>query len=234
MAVGDFVIITDDDIVDKTLGFDCSSQFTSFRANYAGTPVVPATEMDKPVNSYGPLNPFASGGMGTFGKIEMLQTINCIQMFDAGLAADQVARLIQNKLSIPGIPSKPALAGLLAIWYRNQSRFREGTITTRILPQARAGMYLLYLPTWSGKKVENIRDIGIYYIDSLSHQMNVGNKDVSATTTFNVIRGLPLPATLAQSALLLFDFEILPPMSSLWDGEGTLFQIARKSLTAGK
>ena len=227
---GDFVIITDDDIIDKTLGFDCSNQATSFRANYAGQPVTPANSQDKPIQTIGPMNPFASGGMNTFGKIEMMQTINAVQMYDAGVGLDYASRIAENGISFPGIMSKQALSNLLAVWYRNQSKFREGTITTRILPQARAGMYLLYLPTWSGKKVENIRDIGIYYIDSLSHQMNVGGHDVSATTTFNVIRGLPLPSTIAQTALLLFDFEIIPPVSGLWDGEFKILQTARKAL----
>jgi hypothetical protein len=231
---GDFVIITDEDITNKTLGFDCSNQATVFRATYgAGATNLCIYGQDKPIQSVGPLNPFASGGMGTFGKIEMTQAINCTQLFDAGTPEDTIFKTIVNTVSVPGIMSKPALSNLLAVWFRNQSRFREGTITTRMIPYARAGMYLLYLPTMSGKKPENLRDIGIYYIDSIDDHYSISDKEVDATTTFHVIRGLPLPATIAQTALLLFDFEILPPVSGIFDGEfQTLFAV-RKALLGG-
>jgi hypothetical protein len=91
-------------------------------------------------------------------------------------------------------------------------------------------MYLLYLPTFSGKKPDNLRDIGIYYIDSLNQHYNTTDKDVTGATTFNVIRGVPLPTTLAQTALLLFDYEILPPVSGLWDGEFFTMNTARRLL----
>jgi hypothetical protein len=35
----------------------------------------------------------------------------------------------------------------------------------------------------------------------------------------NLIRGVPLPTTLAQTALLLFDFEQIPPATGIADGE---------------
>jgi hypothetical protein len=231
LAGGDFIIVTDDDISDKNLGFDCSNQATSFRATYGGgAGSLTVNEQDRPVKTCGPLNPFASGGVPTFGKIEMTQAINCIQLCDFDSALQWLAKSASNGMGIPGIVSKPALSNLLAVWFRNQSRFREGEITTRLMPYARAGMYLLYLPTMSNKKIENIRDIGVYYIDSVNHSMNVGDKDNTARTTFNVIRGVPLPATQAQSALLLFDFEILPPISGLWDGEYAILSGIRRAL----
>ena len=60
--------------------------------------------------------------------------------------------------------------------------------------------------------------------------MGIGEKDVQAQTTFNVIRGVPLPATVAQTALLLFDFEILPPISGLFDGEYLTLSMAKRIL----
>jgi hypothetical protein len=233
---GDFVVVTDADIEGKSLGFDGSGQATSFRTVYSeGSSTMPADICDKPIQCSGPLNPLASGGVSTFGISEMIESINCTGLYDLGIAADTIlSRIAKTKISSLGIMSKPALSNLLAVWFRNQSRFREGTITTRMMPWARPGMYLLYLPEYSGnKKPENIRDIGIYYIDSLTHNYDLQDEDVTATTTMNVIRGCPLPTTVAQSALLLFDFEVLPPVSGLWDGEYKALQTARAAGVGG-
>jgi hypothetical protein len=233
---GDFVIVTDEDIISKSLGVDCSSQATVFHARYgAGGATTAPDSMDKPIHSVGALNPFASGGMSTFGMIDMMQSINCTHLLNAGTAVSVTERIAKNKLGLPlEMMGKPALANLLATWFRNQSRFREGSITTRYIPYARAGMYLLYLPSLSGRKVENVRDIGIYYIDSLSHAYAIDNETLSFTTTFNVIRGCPLPTTIASTALLLFDWEILPPESGLTDGKLKPLIAARKAVSGGK
>jgi hypothetical protein len=230
---GDFIIITDDMIQEKELGVDCSNQATIFRTKYTnGSSVISASREDKPIMSAGPLNPFASGGMGTFGATEMNQVINCLQLFEAGTTIETVANTAKDKISAIGILSKPALSNQLAVWFRNQSRFREGQVTTQMIPYARAGMYCLYLPSLSGKKPENLRDIGVYYIDSLSHNYSLTNEDISATTTLNLIRGVPLPTDMATAALLLFDFEVLPPMSGLTDGEFAILRALRAASTA--
>jgi len=83
----------------------------------------------------------------------------------------------------------------------------------------------------SGRKPENLRDIGIYYIDSLNHSYSLSNNDVQFTTTFNVIRGVPLPGTISQTALLLFDFEVLPPEGGLFDAELKQLLTLRKGLS---
>lgn len=229
---GDFIILTDDMIQEKSLGFDATNQATIFRAKYtAGGAVIASTKSDRPVQSVGPLNPFASGGMSTFGSQEMIQTFNCLQLFDAGTAVEMPLNIAKEKVGVSGVISKNALSNLLAVWFRNQSRFREGTITSKLIPYARAGMYCLYLPSLSGKKPENLRDIGIYYIDSISHDYSLTNEDVSATTTFNLIRGVPMPMTVAQSAMLLFDWEVLPPVSGLYDGEFAALQSLRRSIS---
>jgi len=227
---GDFIIITDDDIIDKSLGFDSTNQATMFTTTYSSGGVAHAPDMSaKPIHSIGPFNPLASGGIPTFGMREMEQNINCTNLTENGTVGGYAERLIKNKISLKNFAtSKPAFSNLLAVWFRNQSRFREGSVTIRTKAYARAGMYCLYLPSRSGKKPDNIRDIGIYYIDSLSHSYALQNENVSYSTSLNLIRGVPLPASVAQTALLLFDFEILPPESGLFDGEYTALKILRQ------
>jgi hypothetical protein len=226
---GDFVIITDDDIIDKSLGFDSINQYTMFTTTFSSGGVANAPDLAaKPIHSIGPLNPFASGGIPTFGMREMEQNINCTNLIGLGLGTSYAERLLKNKISLKGtIMSQPELGNLLAVWFRNQSRFREGSVSIKPKPWARPGMYCLYLPSKSGKKVDNLRDIGIYYIDSMNHGYSLTNQDVDDTMTLNLIRGVPLPTTVAQSALLLFDFEILPPESGLFDGEYTALKILK-------
>lgn len=229
LSGGDFIIITDEDIMQKSLGFDSTNQCTMFVTTYTSGGVSNAPDLTaKPIHSIGPLNPLASGGIPTFGIREMEQNINCANLVSGGAAMCYAERLIRNRISTNIAMAKPALSNLLATWFRNQSRFREGTVTVKAKGYARPGMYCLYLPSMSGKKVDNIRDIGIYYIDSVAHSYSLQNEDVSQETTLNLIRGVPLPMSLAQSALLLFDFEILPPESGLYDGEYTIMKNIRR------
>ena len=228
---GDFVIITDDMIIDKTLGFDSANQSTVFRSVYAnkGVSNVP-DQRDKGIKSPGPLNPFASGGIPTFGIREMFQSIDCTSLIGLGTTESYVERIGKTMLGIPGKTlSKNHFSNLLATWFRNQSRFREGVVSIKGMPYARAGMYCLYLPSLSGKKVENLRDIGIYYIDSLTHSYSIDNESMNFTTSLNLIRGVPLPTSVAQTALLLFDFEIVPPAAGLGDGEYAALKALRKA-----
>jgi hypothetical protein len=231
---GDFIIITDEIIENKMLGFDSSNQATVFRTVYsskmAGGGVADVT--DRGIKSPGPMNPFASGGIPTFGRREMIQSIDCTSQIGLGIATSYMERIQKNIMGIPGqVLSKNQLSNLLSTWFRNQSRFREGTVTAKNIPYARPGMYCLYLPALSGKKVENLRDIGIYYIDSLSHNYSLENESLSFTTTLNLIRGVPLPLSVAQTALLLFDFEILPPESGIVDGEYSVLKATREALS---
>lgn len=229
---GDFVIITDDMISDKTLGVDSINQATVFRSSYnskANSAGV-ADIQDRGIKSVGPLNPFASGGIPTFGIREMKQSIDCTSLIGLTTASSYAERIAKNLLGIPGLMlSKNHLSNLLATWFRNQSRFREGTLTVKGMPYARPGMYCLYLPSISGKKVENIRDIGIYYIDSLSHSYSLENDSIGFSTTLNLIRGVPLPTSVAQTAMLLFDFEVLPPEVGIADSEYTVLKNLRKA-----
>jgi hypothetical protein len=226
---GDFIIITDDMIEEKSLGFDSINQNTVFHTNFAAGGTTNAADLaDKAIKCPGPLNPFASGGIPTFGLREMFQTIDATNLMGLGTAGSYSERIGKN-FGLPGvITSKAALSNLLAVWFRNQSRFREGSVTCKCIPYARPGMYCLYLPTRSRGYTENLRDIGIYYIDSISHAYSISNTDVTNQTTLNLIRGVPLPATVAQTAMLLFDLEILPPESGLLDGEYELLSSVRK------
>ena len=220
---GDFIIITDDMIHNKTLGYDCVNQKTVFHVHYGSGP-----QFERPIKSTGPLNPFASGGVPTFGVRDMFESFDAANYNTLGIAGQLGSKVLKD---IVGPATTQTLANLLALWFRNQSRFREGTVTTKIIPYARAGMYCLYLPSLSGKKVENLRDIGLYYIDSLSHEYGLSDDSVEFTTTLNLIRGTPIPASIAQTALLLFDWETLPPMSGLFDGEYRILQALRAGIS---
>lgn len=230
---GDFIIITDDIISNYSLGFDSSNQNTVFHTLYACGGVTQAADLtDRSIKCVGPLNPFASGGISTFGIREMFQSIDSTSLEGLGAFASYASRIGKNILGLPfEIVSKNALSNLLAVWFRNQSRFREGTVTIRGMPHARAGMYCLYLPSLSGKKPENLRNIGMYYIDSLSHNYSITNNDIEFTTTLNLIRGVPLPMTVAQTALLLFDFEIIPPDPGILDGAYRTLQAIREGIS---
>jgi hypothetical protein len=208
LLFGDFIIITDEDIQDKRIGVDSTNQKTIFHSRYgAGGAANSPDKNDKPIHSIGPFNPF-----------------------NQGTGSSYVERISKNLFGLPlKMMSKPALSNLLCVWFRNQSRFREGTVTTRFIPYARPGMYCLYLPSVNGKKVENLRDIGIYYIDSISHNYSLENENVSFSTILNLIRGVPLPLTVAQTALWLFDFEVLPPESGTLEGEYKILQALRRS-----
>ena len=229
IAGGDFVIVTDKMIQDKSLGVDSSDQSTIFHTYYASRSAVGMIDADSTgIKSPGPINPFASGGIKTFGFREMFQTVECTNLAAGGLKTSYVERIAKKIFGLPTqIISQDAFSNLLAVWFRNQSRFREGSVTVKGMPWARAGMYCLYLPTHGNGYFENIRDIGIYYIDSLSHDYSLSGTDVSFTTTLNVIRGTPIPWKLSQLFLLLFDWEVLPPESGLFDGEYTLEKLLR-------
>ena len=227
---GDFIILTDDMIHEKSLGFDCVNQNTVFHARYSNGNA--PNKQDRGIKSIGPMNPMASGGIGTFGIREMFQSIDCTSLKGLGASQNYLERIAVNTFGKPNdILPIGALSNLLAVWFRNQSRFREGSITCKAIPYARAGMYCLYLPTLSGKKVDNMRDIGIYYIDSLSHSYSLENDNMEMTTSLNLTRGVPTPTNLAQTALMLFDYETLPPMSGLSDGEYSGLKAARDAIS---
>ena len=233
LAGGDFVIITDDIIHEKTLGFDCINQNTIFHTKYTDNGAINAADTkDKGVKTIGPLNPFASGGMSTFGAREMFSAIDSTSLAGLGAEFSYAERIAKNTFGFPlSIISKNAFSNLLAVWFRNQARFREGSVTVKGMPWARAGMYCLYMPSISGKKVDNLRDIGIYYIDTLTHNYSLENDGINFTTTLSLIRGTPLPISAAQTALLLFDYEVIPPVAGIGDSEWLQLKTLRDAIS---
>lgn len=216
LAGGDFIIITDDDVLDKNLGVDEEQQFTAFRVSYGGKKGSNASkDFNKPSYATGPINPLASGGLKSFGGREYNTDINPVSLEYQG-ATSQFMEEFFSKFGGIGTPSALGLSTLLNVWMRNASKFNEGSIKTRAIPYARPGMYMLYLPSQNGIRVDNPRDIGIYYIDNLSYDYGIGQGD---TTTFSVIRGIPIPQSIASTVLQLLDWEILPPATNLYDGE---------------
>ncbi len=210
---GDFVIITEDDVREKDLGVSGSGQYTVFNANYGGRSGSNGTTIkNRPSIARGPLNPLFSGGLRTFGHREYEAQISATSLSWNGIVGQTVEELWRRRGPAVNVP---VLSSLLNVWFRNAGKFREGTIVTRAIPYARPGMALLYLPPITGTKVDNPRDLGIYYIDNVQYDYNIGKADL---TTFSVIRGTPLPMSVGALASLLMDWEILPPGLGLWDG----------------
>jgi len=200
---GDFVVISDIDVISKNLGHSHKQQFTLFNAHLSGSdsnqPGNKAVTYNPSV-SRGPLIPYFSGGVKTFGIREFRSYINIQRMKKEILEPSAMATDAEKKFFIE------ILSHLLNYWFRNASKFNEGTITIRGMPYARPGMYLLYLPTKTGK-VDNWKDIGVYYIESITDNYNIDGTD---TTTLNVIRGIPIPIKGQNILKILYDWEIMP------------------------
>lgn len=215
MLTGDFVIVTDDDVVSKTLGWSDANQFTVFHANMSSKGDGNMTSgTNRPSIANGPLLPLFPGGIKTFGWRSFEAPIPAYNLAWEGLIAQSISETSKRSGASPVNAS--AISQLLNYWFRNASKFIEGTITTRWMPYARPGMVLLYLPPLSGTDVEDPREIGIYYIDNLSHEYTIGK---APTTSFTVCRGTPLPMSMANLGILFMDWEIFPVGPNMFDGE---------------
>ncbi len=179
--------------------------------NASGGTASGSTGLNRPSISRGPLLPIFPGGLRTYGPRLKEISIDMTSLQATGLAAQTIQRYSRKFGMVVNIKT---LATLLNVWFRNAAKFTEGTIETRKIPYARPGMALLYLPTYQGGKVDDPRDIGIYYIDNLNSEYVFGG---ISTTTFSVIRGTPLPSSVANLVTLLMDWEILPPDLNLFD-----------------
>ena len=200
---GDFVVISDRDVISKSLGQNYKQQYTVFTCNLTGgDSAQPADRAVKfnPSVSRGPFIPYFSGGVKTYGIREFRANLNLTrvkkQLNDVSTAATESEK--QFLIDI--------MSHLLNYWFRNAGKFNEGTIVVRGMPYARPGMYLLYLPT-RNNKVDNWRDIGVYYIESISDSYSIDGAD---TTTLNVIRGIPIPISGQNLLKILYDWEIMP------------------------
>jgi hypothetical protein len=215
ILAGDFVIITDDDVISKDLGQNDSGQYTVFHVEYGGKNATGGGGAggirNRPSVARGPAVPLFSGGVRSYGARELHANIAATSMKWGGALYETIERMS----NYAGMPLNiPALSTLLNVWFRNGGKFNEGSITTRAIPYARPGMCLLYMPSVSGSRVDNNRDIGLYYIDNLTDNYQIGQAD---TTTFSLIRGVPLPMSASAMARLLMDWEIFPPGFNLVD-----------------
>lgn len=216
ILAGDFVIITDRDVIAKDLGVSDQQQYTVFDVNMNGKNASGGTasgSMNRPSISSGPTLPIFPGGIRTYGPRLLETAVDSSSMQWGGTVFQSIQRFNRKFTNGSNIH---AVSTLLNTWFRNASKFNEGTIQTRGFPYARPGMVLLYMPIHKTGEMDDPRDIGMYYIDNVSNEYKLGGAD---TTTFTVIRGTPIPNTIANLVTLLMDWEILPPGLNLFDGE---------------
>ncbi len=212
---GDFVIITDDDLISKDLGVSGKQQFTAFHCAMSGKNATGGSgsgDVNRPSFSGGPFLPVFPGGLRSYGFKLMDKNIDGTSLAWGALIGQSIQRFTRKFK--PGVNIK-SLSSVMNYWFRNVSKFKEGTIVTKEIPYAKPGMALLYLPTLSGR-VDNKRDVGIYYIDNVSNSNTIGK---GGTTQFSVIRGTPIPYTVENLLMLLLDWEIAPAGLNLYDAE---------------
>lgn len=221
LIAGDFIIITDDDVISKELGQSLEQQYTSFQVSYSGKGSGdPSAYVNRPSVARGPINPLMPGGVRTYGTKNFHANINPMSMKYMNLTFEAESQ-ITNFTGGIGKAGYPALSSLLNLWFRNNAKFNEGTVTIKAKPYARPGMLCFYLPSLSGTRVDSISDIGVYYIDSMSDNMQVGGPE---TTTLQLIRGVPFPGSVETAdiigyfAALLLNWEIKPVYPNMADG----------------
>jgi len=203
---GDFIIITDDDIIEKDLGTCDFQQYTGFHVSFGGkAPTGVLGTTTRPSLSSGPTLPFYPGGVKTFGMKVMTTNLDGRNNNFEGRAWSEYDKS-KKKYDSHG------LSHLLNYYFRNASKFMEGTVIARGIPYARPGMVCLYLPSKSGTPVDDERECpGLYYIDNVQYGLQVGGID---TTTLSLIRGTPFPMSGSAVAQLFFDWELFPPHSN--------------------
>lgn len=204
LAAGDFVIITDEDLVDKELGQSDLQQKTMFYCDSgaSATSGNSSTIKKTPSVAQGPYGMFGllPGGIRTYGARSMHARIAVTSMKWGGIAFEPMER-IKDAVAVP------AMATVLNYWFRNASKFVEGTVTVRNKPWARIGFLCLYLPSLRGTKHDDPRDYGVYYIDNVTESYTRGR---GSTTTLGLIRGTPIPMSVQTLLYFLMDWEFLP------------------------
>lgn len=213
---GDFVMVTDYDVISKELGQSQENQYTAFKVDIArGNNLSSPSGVGTPKWSRGPLLPIMPGGQRTYGnrffKSNFDITSSNPEGFISQVTDDATKKSINPKNPIFNVD---VASSYLQAWMRNASKFREGSITTRMIPYARPGMIFLYVDPKNGKS-DDQRENGMYYIDSMTGNWKYGE---SATTQFSLIRGTPLPFDATSLSLLLLDWELF--YNPLQDFEG--------------
>lgn len=213
---GDFIIITDDDVIEKDLGVSDMQQYTAFHTALGGKGAskgIASGNVSRPSYARGPTIPIFPGGQKTFGNRTLFTSFDSTNIQWGTNAAQTIERSWNKSVNAANVHS---LSTLTNLWFRNASKFNEGSIVTRGIPYARPGMVLLYLPSLRTTSIDDPRDIGIYYIDNHTYDYQLGKVNRS---TFSVIRGTPLPFNVNNILTLMMDWEILPPGLNLIDGE---------------
>lgn len=219
ILAGDFIIVTDDDIISKTLGQSDEQQYTVFDTPFGGGAAANgATLKNRPSVSRGPLNPLSPGGIRTYGAKVLKAPIDVLSVSWTKLVGQSIENFTRTVGgNNPACPiTVNSLSSMLNYWFRNAAKFNEGQITTRAFPYAKPGMVLLYLPSLDSGSVEHERDIGIYYIDNVTYTYGLGQ---AATSTFSVIRGVPLPLNMGNLIKVFADWEIFPVGLNVADSE---------------
>jgi hypothetical protein len=203
---GDFVVVTDYDVISKSLGNSQENQYTAFKVNSSkGSNTNVISGFGRPIFSRGGFLPIMPGGQRTYGNRYMEKDINVTSLNNTGF----VGQILNDKTNTIINPTNPyfntyVASTYLQAWYRNASKFREGSITTRMIPYARPGMMFLYLDPKNGKS-DDQRENGTYYIDSLAGNWTYGETD---SMQFSLTRGTPLPFDATSLSLLLLDWEL--------------------------
>lgn len=204
LIAGDFIIITDEDVLDKSLGVSEVQQYTLFKATLNASAASSNSEagQTRPQVADGPFGMYGlmPGGIRTYGARTYTKNIPITSLKWAGIVG-QTLEEIQKGITISSFSS------LLCYWFRNAAKFNEGTIKVRKIPYARIGMLCLYLPSTRGTVQDDPRDYGMYYIDQVEGNYVRGEAD---STTLSVIRGTPIPMSASSLIYMLMDWEFLP------------------------
>lgn len=210
IGAGDFVIVTDNDVISKNLGVSQEQQYTSFTAHYArGKGAGDLGDGYHPVYATGSLIPIYPGGQRTFGNRVYETQIDMTSTNWSGFAGEKTNSMIWSKFNpISGL-NLDVVATQMAVWLRNASKYMEGTISSTGMAYARPGMMLLYLDPKNGQNKDQ-RENGMYYIDNIHGSVAVGETD---KMDFSVIRGTPIPLDSSKLKMLLLDWDILPVFS---------------------
>lgn len=203
---GDFIMVSDYDVISKELGQSQEDQHTAFMVEIArGKNLSTPSGTGKPKWSRGPILPIMPGGQRTFGNRFYKATFDITSANPRGFARQVLDKQTKKYLNpVNPIFNIEVASSYLQVWKRNASKFREGSITTRMIPYARPGMMFLYVDPKNGKS-DDQRENGMYYIDSMAGNWSYGGE---ATTQFSLIRGTPLPFDATSLSLLLLDWEL--------------------------
>lgn len=215
LTSGDFVIISDRDIKSKNIGSTGADQYTVFNVDLSAKEGSGESSAFKPAVAGGPIFPIFPGGIRTFGSRTYKENMNITSLKFAGIFGEVLDRTFMG-LGLPGLQyPRVVLTDCLQHWHRNKMHFKEGTFTTRPIPYARPGMCLIYWPDLATGRIDDPREMGLYYIDSVKTEGEIGK---GGSTTMSVIRGCPFPINFNNIMDFLFQWDLGLDLPSIVDG----------------